>query len=268
MFIFSLILAFFVGIILGLVGSGGSVLTMPILVYLLGFQTVLATSYSLFIVGTASLIGAISYLRSSQVDVKMALLFGVPSIIGVYITRALILPVLPEVLFTLGKHEIKLDLFIMLLFAALMLLASISMIRSGSEFDSIGGEKRTRMKYMLVLTEGVAVGAITGLVGAGGGFLIIPFLVLMSGMEMKKAVGTSLLIIAAKSLIGFMGDVQSDLQLDLIFLLSFTSATSIGILGGSVLSERISAPHLKSGFGWFILVFACLILLKEILGIL
>jgi uncharacterized membrane protein YfcA len=263
MFILSLLLALLVGLSLGLIGSGGSVLTLPIMVYLLGVSTVLATSYSLFVVGVAALIGASQAVRKGNADVKMALIFGLPSIVGVYITRAFILPAFPEVLFYLWNFEVKREFFLMFLFAFLMLFAAISMIRSGkkSNDDQISGTPK--MNYFILLAEGLVVGAITGLVGAGGGFLIIPVLVLMSGMPMKKAVGTSLLIIAGKSAVGFIGDLQSGMQVDLQFLITFSFATSLGIIFGSMLSERISAEKLKTAFGWFVLCFALFILFKE-----
>ncbi|MEY4603736.1 MAG: hypothetical protein RIT43_1028 [Bacteroidota bacterium] len=267
MFILSLLLALLVGLSLGLIGSGGSVLTLPIMVYLLGVSTVLATSYSLFVVGVAAMIGAFQAVRKGNADLKMAVIFGLPSIAGVYVTRAFILPSFPVVLFNLGDFEVKREFFLMILFAFLMLFAAISMIRSGRKSTDAELQGEAKMNYAILLAEGLLVGAITGLVGAGGGFLIIPVLVLMSGMPMKKAVGTSLIIIAAKSAVGFLGDIQSGMQVDLPFLMTFSFATSLGIIFGSILSERISAEKLKSAFGWFVLSFAIFILFKEISGI-
>jgi uncharacterized membrane protein YfcA len=264
MFLVALILAILVGISLGLIGSGGSVLTLPIMVYLLGIETVLATSYSLFVVGTTALIGAYQYHRKGWSDLRIAVIFGIPSIVSVYLTRAYLLPSLPDFLFNLGSIQVSKSLFLMLLFAILMFIASVSMIRSASRKthqDEHEGTKK--LNYLFILAEGMVVGILTGLVGAGGGFLIVPALVLLSGMPMKKAVGTSLLIIATKSLIGFVGDLQSELPIDFLFLSKFTGATVIGIIVGTFFSEKIRTENLKSAFGWFVLGFAVLIILKE-----
>lgn len=263
MFILSLLLALLVGLSLGLIGSGGSVLTLPIMVYLLGVSTILATSYSLFVVGVAAFIGAYQAIRKGNADVKMALIFGFPSIAGVYVTRAFILPAFPEVLFRLGNLDVKREFFLMTMFAFLMLLAAVSMIRSVKITHEVESSVKAKMNYFIILAEGLLVGAITGLVGAGGGFLIIPVLVLMSGMPMKKAVGTSLMIIAGKSAVGFLGDLQSGMQVDLQFLITFSFATSLGIIIGSMLSDRISAEKLKTVFGWTVLCFALFIFFKE-----
>jgi uncharacterized membrane protein YfcA len=264
MFWLALFLAVLVGMSLGLIGSGGSVLTLPIMVYLLGISPVLASSYSLCVVGVSALIGAVQYYRKGWSDPKMALIFGVPSIISVYLTRAYLLPALPDKLFYVGSLLLTKSFFLMILFSLLMLVASISMIRSGKS-NAVGlvPVEAAKFRYPLVLLEGSVVGVLTGLVGAGGGFLIIPALVLMSGMPMKKAIGTSLLIIAAKSIVGFIGDLQSDLPIDFVFLEQFAVATVIGILIGIFLFDKITADKLKIAFGWFVLVFALFILFKE-----
>ena len=264
MIVLALLLAVLVGLSLGLIGSGGSVLTLPIMVYLLGIDTVLATSYSLCVVGVSALIGSFQYYRKGWSDVRMALIFGIPSILSVYLTRAYLMPALPDVFFQIGSLEVTKPLFLMCLFAVLMFIASVSMIRSGKMKDiSDQPEGGRSINLPFILAEGTIVGVLTGLVGAGGGFLIIPALVLMSGMPMKKAVGTSLLIIAAKSLVGFAGDIQADIPIDFVFLSEFTGATVVGILFGTFFSEKIQAEKLKAAFGWFVLAFAIFILVKE-----
>jgi uncharacterized membrane protein YfcA len=260
----ALILAVFVGLSLGLIGSGGSVLTLPIMVYLLNINTILATSYSLCVVGVSSLIGFFQYFKKGWSDLKMALIFGIPSIVSVYFTRAFLLPTIPDVILSVGKMEISKSFFLMLLFAILMLTASVSMIKSGkNNISKSYSENSYQINYVFVFGEGIIVGILTGLVGAGGGFLIIPALVILSGMSMKKAIGTSLLIIAVKSLSGFVGDLQSNMPIDFIFLFEFTGATIVGITLGTIFSEKIHADKLKSGFGWFVLIFALFIIFKE-----
>ena len=195
-----------VGISLGLIGGGGSILMVPILVYVFMLNPVLATSYSLFVVGSTSLVGAINNYRKGLVSIKTALFFGLSSITTVFLTRKFIMPVIPKVIFTIGSFVVKQSTAIMVLFAILMLLASIAMIKGRNEVPHT--EVTTKANDTLkLLMYGVLVGLATGFLGAGGGFLIIPALVLILKMPMKKAVGTSLLIIALNSLIGFTGDI-------------------------------------------------------------
>lgn len=251
-----------IGLSLGLIGGGGSILTVPVLVYLFGLDAVTATAYSLFIVGATSLVGSWPKYREGLVDLKTALIFGLPSIVAVYLTRAYLVPIIPEELWSNGSFVLSKRLLLMGLFALLMIFASFSMIRSKKPLaKAVDGERNFR--YGLILLEGMVVGVLTGLVGAGGGFLIIPALVLFTGLPMKKAVGTSLLIIAAKSLIGFTGDLGS-LQPDWQLLLIVTAIAVVGILLGNRLARRIDGEKLKKGFGWFVLVMGIYILLKEV----
>jgi len=251
------------GLSLGLIGGGGSILTVPILVYLFGVEPVVSTAYSLFVVGLTSLVGSVSHLRNGNVHLKTALIFGLPSIVSVYTVRKFVVPVIPDTLFTWGSFSLSKPLFVMVLFAVLMLLASYSMIRkNNSKRDNDEG---INYNYPLIFVEGILVGAVTGLVGAGGGFLIIPALVLLAGLPMKQAVGTSLLIIAFKSLIGFTGDIGSALEIDYQFMLIFSLFAIVGILGGSYLTKFISGKQLKPAFGWFVLVMGLFILAKELL---
>lgn len=257
------IAAAFIGISLGLIGGGGSILTMPVLVYLFGISPILATSYSLFVVGSTSLIGAISNYRKGQVNLKAALFFGAASIVTVFLTRKFIVPVIPEHLFTIGSFTVSSALATMLFFGVLMLLASISMITS-KQIVREEQECKDCIKFFKLLGYGIAIGLVTGLLGAGGGFLLIPALVFLLKMPMKKAIGTSLLIIALNSLIGFTGDLgHFDIQWK--FLLGITSIAIIGLLIGSQISKKISGDKLKKGFGWFVLIMGGYIILKEIL---
>lgn len=250
-----------IGISLGLIGGGGSILTVPVLVYLFHVNPVLATAYSLFIVGATSLVGTFPKYKSGEVNLKTALIFGIPSIAAVFATRAYIVPAIPAEIFHIGSLVITKPLLMMILFAVLMVFASVSMIRNKGSQAGENGEQR--FNYPLILAEGAVVGLLTGLVGAGGGFLIIPALVLLSKLPMKQAVGTSLLIIAAKSLIGFTGDLGKQ-AMDWTLLLSVTGLAIAGIFIGNALSKKLSADKLKKGFGWFVLLMGIYIIVKEL----
>jgi len=251
-----------IGVALGLIGGGGSILTVPVLVYLFGIDPVLATAYSLFVVGATSLVGAFPKYRQGLVSLKTALIFGTPAIVAVYATRAFLVPLIPKEVFSIGNFAVTKSLLVMLLFGVLMVFASISMIREKNKPNGNGNGEQ-KFNYPMILLEGAVVGVLTGLVGAGGGFLIIPALVLFSKLPMKMAVGTSLLIIAAKSLVGFLGDL-SHYQIDLKLLLIVTSLAIGGIFAGNMLHHKVPGEKLKKAFGWFVLVMGIYIIIKEL----
>ncbi|MFD2516130.1 sulfite exporter TauE/SafE family protein [Pontibacter locisalis] len=278
------IAALLIGLSLGLIGGGGSILTVPVLVYLLGLSPVISTAYSLFIVGLTSLVGSYKFYQKGLVSMKTAVVFGLPSIVAVYLTRRYLVPAIPENLFTVGDLAVTKGVLLMLLFAGLMVFASISMIKKKKEVpaepadvvdENIDTEldvehtdpkevhPKPKFNYGGILAEGLVVGTLTGLVGAGGGFLIIPALVLFSKLDMKMAVGTSLLIIAVKSLFGFIGDVFN-YEIDWLFLGIFSAISIAGIFIGTYLSTKIHADKLKTSFGWFVLVMGIYIIIKEI----
>ena len=334
MLIAGFIAAIFIGFTLGLIGGGGSILTVPVLVYLVHIDPVLATGYSLFVVGISSSVGALNYMKKGLLSYKTAIVFAVPSFIAVFLTRKFLVPAIPNELFSIGaldittevvfillliivmlavsllslnrifhgsKKHIKAfllvtpaaimvfiirqflipripenlitidnftltrDMGIMLFFALIMFLSAFSMIRNDKANYEKGEHKGIMYNYPMIVVEGTTIGTITGIVGAGGGFLIIPALVLLAGLPMKLAIGTSLLIIAVKSLVGFLGDVSNQ-AIDWVFLLSFTGMATIGIFIGTFSAKYFDNNRLKKAFGWFVLIMAVYIILKELLG--
>lgn len=332
MLIAGYIAAIIIGFTLGLIGGGGSILTVPVLVYMLHINPVLATAYSLFVVGVSSTVGAFNYMKKGLLNYKTAIIFAVPSFIAVFLTRKFLVPAIPEQLFSIGtldittevlfilililamifvsllslnrifqgnKKHIKTfllvtpaaimvflvrqflipripdnlivigdftlsrDMGIMLFFAVIMLLAGLSMIRKNKSEENDKEPSGIIYNYPIIVVEGAIIGTITGIVGAGGGFLIIPALVLLARLPMKMAIGTSLLIIAVKSLAGFLGDLSNQ-SIDWVFLLSFTGLAIIGIFIGTYLSRFIDNQKLKKGFGWFVLIMSVYIILKEL----
>jgi uncharacterized membrane protein YfcA len=257
------IVSILIGVSLGLVGSGGSILTVPVLVYLFAVDPVSATSYSLFIVGFTAAIGSVGYFRKGLVNFKTAIVFGIPSIIAVFLTRAYVVPAIPKEVFFVGDFTITKSVLMMLLFAVLMVAASYSMIKKekNKKEEDLGPQK---FNYPVILIEGTVVGLVTGLVGAGGGFLIIPALVLLSKLPMKEAVGTSLVIIAAKSMIGFFGE-GSETVIDWSLLTMVSAFATVGIFIGIYLSKKIDGAKLKPVFGWFVLIMGIYIIIKETL---
>jgi len=252
-----------VGLTIGLIGAGGAILTVPIMVYLFDIPALLATSYSLFIVGTSSVFGLTRYHRERLIDYKTATVFAVPSIVGTYVTRRGLLPLIPDKISIGNLAVIDKDQIILTVFALVMLAASVSMIKSHAPHPRQSGSVSDRL---LLASLGFLVGSVAGFIGAGGGFLIIPALVVVVGMPMAVAVGTSLLIVAANSLIGFIGDVLAAVTLEWFFLMKVTGVALIGIIFGVNVSKRVEPSRLKKGFGWFILANGCYILIRQILA--
>ncbi|MGN6638147.1 MAG: sulfite exporter TauE/SafE family protein [Mucilaginibacter sp.] len=250
-----------IGISLSLIGGGGSILTVPIMVYLFSVQPSVAISYSLFVVGAASLVGACNSYRKGLVNIRTALLFGTSSIITVFLARRFVLPAIPHTIARFGAHIITLSLLTMILFAITMVFASVSMIRSNGQQIEIGlsGYKC----YYKVPVCGVAVGLVSALLGIGGGFMIVPVLVLLLSIPVKQAIGTSLLIITLNSFIGFMADFGR-VNINWQFLLTITFIAVAGIFAGYALSEKIPGIKLKKGFGWMLLFIAGYIITREV----
>ena len=253
--------AILIGVVLGLLGGGGSILTVPIFVYILGVSPILATSYSLFVVGFTAMVGVYKNYKKSMVDVKTGVVFAVPSFIGVFIARKFLLPKIPNEIISVSNFLLTKDIMIMLLFSVLMFIAAFFMIKGQKE---INHSEEIHHKNFLLVFDGLIIGILTGIVGAGGGFLIIPALVFFTKLSMKKAVATSLMIISIKSLVGFTGDL-GQLKIDWLLLISFTAISVIGIFIGIYFNQFIQERQLKRGFGYFILTISILIIFNELI---
>ncbi len=256
--------ALLIGIVLGLTGGGGSILTVPILVYILAINPVIATGYSLFVVGISSLFGAVKNIQKGLVNFKSSLIFAIPAVIAVFSTRKFIIPAVPEILIETTSFTLTREVAIMSFFALLMLVASFSMILDNKKnlTEKSTGKNAEDINYPLLIILGILTGLITGTVGAGGGFIIVPILVLLAKLPMKKAAATSLFIIAINSLLGFLGDVTT-FKIDWVFLLSFSAIAVAGIFLGIYLNKFIDGKKLKKGFGWFVLIMGIYIFWKE-----
>jgi len=257
------IAAVLIGIVLGMMGGGGSILTVPVLVYLFQVSPLVATTYSLFIVGVTSLAGGTRAYIKKMVDFKAVSEFGIPSIFSIFITRHYILPAIPEKIFTIGKTEFTRDILLMVVFALLMLIASAFMILDSEDTNERRIRPARHGKILPLALWGLLIGFITGLLGAGGGFLIIPALILFVKLPMKTAIGTSLVIIAINSIFGFLFSLK-DTPLDWKILLLFTLLAIVGIYIGSLFAERIPGRRLKSWFGWFVGIMGVYIILREL----
>lgn len=246
------IAALIVGVLMGLIGGGGSILTVPILVYLFGIEPLIATSYSLFIVGITSFAGVLVKIKEKQVDFKMALLFGIPDLLGVLVMRTFIFPPLPGNIFLIRNHMVTKGELVLIIISILMLVSSFLLLKRTTTLEALINENKNRSLAFLILI-GFLTGLLTGMVGVGGGFIIIPVLVLWTQIPMKYAVGTSLVIIAAKSIMGFIADkVNFNLEHNLIIWISVLSL--IGLLLGNTISKKVSAFRLQKSFGWLVLL--------------
>jgi len=258
--ILGFISAFIVGISLGLLGSGGSILSMPIFIYLFKLNEKVATAYSLFVVGASALFASYRYGSKKLINYRVALFFGIPSIISVIVVRYYLIPIIPEIIITINDFHITRRMLILGLFSILLILAGYQMLKKNKHIKK---RIKKNFNYPLTLLEGFTVGGLTGLVGAGGGFLIVPSLVILSDLKLSVAIGTSLMIISVKSLLGFfIGDVMK-ISIDWEFLGAFSTIALIGVLIGITLSQHVKTNLLKKGYGLFIGGIGILILIFE-----
>ena len=249
-----------IGVSLGLTGGGGSILTMPVLVYLFGVSPVMAAAYSLFIVGSSSLVGAAGKIREQLVSMRSVLYFGMPSLLAVFVTRKWLMPALPDVFFSAGGLSFSKSLFTLLLFSVLMILAGVAMIRKQTVRQT---DETMTIHPVRIGMQGILTGLITGMLGAGGGFLIVPALMWQLKLPVKTAIGSSLVIIAINSLVGFTGDMMN-YSIEWSLMLPIAALSIAGIFIGNRLQQHIQPEALKKGFGWFVLVMGIYIIVKEL----
>lgn len=252
------------GVALGLLGAGGAILGVPILVYLLHVQPVVATGYSLVLVGTTALVGAFQYIRRGYAHPRLAILYGVPAIVGVYLARRVVFPAVPDPVFSIGNAVMPKDDLVMIVFALFMVIASRKMIQSARRDDIDEYRPHHYVQAWVIAVIGIVAGMFTGFLGAGGGFIILPVLVLLAGLPMRMAIGTSLIVIAAQCLFGFVGEIQARESIDYSFVGSILVPPFFGILLGTWLNKKARAARLKTSFGWFLLVIGIAIVTHEV----
>lgn len=252
--------AILIGLMMGIIGGGGSILCVPVFAYLFKVDAITATTLSLFVVGITSSVGSVEFVKQKAVNFRTAFLFGLPSILGILFSRRVIVPNLPKYIINNWGILLSKEMFILIIFGLLMLFAAIKMIRK-KQLEPLATKENN---YTLIVSQGLFVGLLTGFVGAGGGFLIVPALVMLLRIPMKEAVGTSLFIISINSLIGFVSSLDKVI-INWDFLLFFTLLSIIGILIGVKFSKKIEGRKLRPFFGWFILLMGIWIILNELI---
>lgn len=254
------ILFFLIGVVISLLGGGGSILTVPVLVYIFGISPHKATSYSLFLVGMSNWIAAIDSIRKKLVLYKQALYFAVPGLIVTFSVRRFVLPYLPEILWHTSIFTLTKGTGIMLIFALIMFWAAVKSLRGK---NAPGNDLPKSYNFKIIALQGAGVGLVTGFVGAGGGFLIIPALVFTSKIPMKNAVATSLLIISITTTLGFLGDFNPSITIDWSFLLYYTGMAILGVLVANQIKSKFSNTFLRLTFGYLILIISLFIFYTE-----
>ncbi len=254
--------ALLIGLVIGLFGGGGSILAVPVFVYLFHLNPILATSYSLFVVGFSAAVGTLININNKLIRYKTAFIFVLPALGSVFFTRSYIITNLPNILFDLGFVLVTKEMALMLLFSIVIILSALSILKKNKLAVL---HKPITINYYLLFIVGLGVGLLTGLVGAGGGFIIVPALVVYASLDIKQAVATSLIIITFNALFGFVAD-STQVTIDWRFLMIFTSISIFGIFIGSYVSNFIEEKSLKKSFARFMLLMAILIIYNEFIG--
>lgn len=251
-----------VGITLGMMGSGGSILTVPTLVYTLGIAPSDATTYSLFLIGMTSIFASYTKFKNKEIDFGLVLRFGLPSMVSIFLTRSFILPLIPEFIEIPFLGEISTDTLLMMLFSVVMVAAGWNMMRKKSDNEVVDEMKKSNGSLGLILLA-ISIGFLSGILGAGGGFLIIPSLMIFAKVSLRKAIAASIVIVMLNSLIGFAGDYQqfSTLNYQILgFLLIFSV---VGVFLGNYWGKKIQTQTLQRGFGYFVLALGFLLFFIE-----
>ena len=255
------VLAFFIGMLMGLIGAGGSILTSALLIYIFGISPILSVSYTMITVCIISLAGSIQYYKRGLVDLKTGLIVGIPALITVYIMRKFVMPAIPKIIFRYHHFIFTKSLLITLIFAVLMIVISYSMIYSPKQ---VLEKKEEPVNPLVLYALGIAVAILTGFAGVGGGFIILPALVFFANMDVKKAVGTSLFIITINTTVGFLGDFSTGLSYNWNFLLKYIGITLAGMILSNQFSKKTNGSVLKKIFGLAILIIGCWIIVEEL----
>lgn len=244
------VIALLIGTSLGLIGAGGAIVAVPAFVYLGKIPATTASGYALFVIAIATLVGAAQYIRKGLVDWRSVLAFGATTLTSIAAVRKFVMPLLPS----------DIDTILMLAFAGVLTAAGTAMLRSQPKPHQ--GEPPHIARLTLL---GLGIGILSGFLGVGGGFLMTPALVLWANLDMKKAVGTSLVLISSNGIAGALADLSTNANYDWPFLLTFTGLTTVGVFIGTVLSHRIDGERLKKGFGYFVITLGIAVLLRELL---
>lgn len=248
-----------VGIMLGITGGGGSILSVPILVYLFLLDVVMASAYSLFIVGITSMVGTVLKQKERMVDVRSGLVFAVPSILATFSTRKWVLASIPDLIFQIGSFTLTKRALLLGVLAVVIIIVSARTILNGKAKSNVS----TPLKNYGLIPMGLITGMLAGLLGVGGGFLILPALVVFARIPFESAVGTTLFIIALNSLLGFLGDLLN-YSINWTFLLSVTVLSIVGVYVGILSNKVVPVQPLQRSLGWITLALGIWILIKEL----
>jgi uncharacterized protein len=253
-----------IGALLALIGGGGAILTLPVLVYLFKLPPWTATTYSLFIVGCTAAIGAMKQARAKMIDYDAAFRFVLPAVVAIHLVRTFFVPRIPSS-FTLPLiGTVTKDLLVMSVLALAMLVSAYNMLRKACETTDPAPVLSPSAKLAKSASRGFAVGLFTGFVGAGGGFLFVPALSIIERLPLKRAVATSLFVIAINSLLGFAGDVFHGAVIDWNLLLSFSGMAALGMLAGTAFTRSLAERQVRLAFGSTLVAIAVLIIALQV----